>query len=727
MAACKSPLRPSTSSAQSGSPKAGNRVQEWNGAASPNVVSCTARAIFVSDTPSVYGHGCPFTHTTCAKKGIATFAISNNSLQMQSKTSSGRYGSRRAATISEHFAEAQGGMKQFGEFGLDTLNECLWRSDTPIALPPKPFAVLRYLVEHSGRLITHDELLEALWPETYVQPQVLRTYMLELRKVLRDDAGQPRYIQTLPKRGYRFIAPVMESANLAEPIAKSISEPALQVAAQGEAPNPIVNRDEEITSLKSQLELAASGQRQVVFVTGEAGIGKTALVDAFCGQAASRCAASSARGQCVEGFGGKEEYYPVTEALRQICASPEGDKACRVLARIAPAWLAAIGRESIGSTQPAAGSRMPGDLCAALEEMVADQLLILVFEDLQWADDATLHLISALARRRTHARLLLIATYRPQDFATDHPAKGLKQDLRMRRLCAEIALAPLARAAVRELLSRELRQEELPPGLAGFVHRRSEGNPLFAIAILEHLMAQDFLVREETGSVARWVQTAPDKEMEASVPEGLAQMIELQLARLEEQELSILEAGSLMSVAFPSWAVAAALQRDPDEMEEACQNLTRRLYFVERAGEDELPDGTRSTFYVFAHGLYREVLWRKQTEARRARRHTRIAERLAELFAGREGTVARETAMHYEAAGNWQRALSALRTAARHALDRQALAEAAELLERALRLTENLRESEGEVAACELSRDLESVRQALNQAQEYEHTTSGKA
>jgi predicted ATPase len=222
------------------------------------------------------------------------------------------------------------------------------------------------------------------------------------------------------------------------------------------------------------------------------------------------------------------------------------------------------------------------------------------------------------------------------------------------------------------------------------------------------------------------VQTAPDKEMEASVPEGLAQMIELQLARLEEQELNILEAGSLMSVAFPSWAVAAALERDPDEMEEACQNLTRRLYFVERAGEDELPDGTRSTFYVFAHGLYREVLWRKQTEARRARRHTRIAERLAELFAGREGTVARETAMHYEAAGNWQRALSALRIAARHALDRQAPAEAAELLERALRLTENLRESEGEVAACELSRDLESVRQALNQAQEYEHTTSGK-
>src|SRR6202789_180601 len=131
---------------------------------------------------------------------------------MPANTQSGRYGSQRAATISERFAEVQGGMKQFGEFGLDTLNECLWRSDKPIALPPKPFAVLRYLVEHPSRLITHDELLEALWPETYVQPQVLRTYMLELRKALDDDAGQPRFIQTLPKRGYRFVAAVTEQS-----------------------------------------------------------------------------------------------------------------------------------------------------------------------------------------------------------------------------------------------------------------------------------------------------------------------------------------------------------------------------------------------------------------------------------------------------------------------------------------------------------------------------------
>jgi predicted ATPase len=623
-------------------------------------------------------------------------------------------------------------MKQFGEFKLDTLNECLWRGATPIELPPKPYAVLHYLVEHAGRLIPHDELMEALWPETYVQPQVLRTYMLDLRKVLGDDALNPRYIQTLPKRGYRFVATLTESA---EPNSISAPAPVSSIAPQVQTSTRIVNRHEEMTRLQAQFELAASGQRQVIFVTGEAGIGKTALVDAFCERASST--ASAARGQCVEGFGSKEEYYPVTEALARMCALPEGDKACRILARMAPDWLAAMGRENANTTQDATQAatreRMPGDLCAALEEIAADKPLVLVFEDLQWADDSTLHLVSALARRRAPAKLLLVATYRPQDVAAENPGsnplRGLKQDLRMRHLCTEIALEPLGKTAVRDLVRRELHQEELPPRLTSFVHQRSEGNPLFVIAILENLIARGYLTREDTAgpSGSRWIQTAADEEMEASVPEGLAQMIELEVTRLNEPQQRMLEAGSLMSVAFPAWAVAAALDMNPVDAEEACQELARQLYFVELAGQDELPDGTRSTFYVFSHGLYREVLWHKQTEARRSRRHIRIATRLAELFQGREGNVAREMAMHYEAASDWQRAVSALRTAAGHAMERHAPAEAAELLERALRLTENLRESEGEAVACELCRDLDGAREALRETQEAARTVSQKA
>ncbi|MGD0629786.1 MAG: AAA family ATPase [Terracidiphilus sp.] len=539
-------------------------------------------------------------------------------------------------------------MKQFSCFGLDTANQCLLRGGANIELAPKPFAVLRYLVEHPGRLITHDELLDALWPETYVQPQVLRTYVLELRKVLGDDAGQPRFIQTLPKRGYRFVAPVTDG-NGAHP---GVEPGTLR---QDARPAEIVGRDGELDQLQAHLRQLESGQRRVVFVTGEAGIGKTALVDAFCRQIDPLIKASVARGQCVQGVGGVEGYYPVTEALNQLCIGPEGQRAYRILARRAPAWLA-LGRDWTTASvapQPPAIERMLGDLCEALEEIASESPLILVFEDLHWADVCTLNLISALARRRARARLMVLATYCPLSGDIEDTLRGLNQDLLRRRLSVEMELAPLKKTAVRELIFKELGHAEPPAGLADFVYLRSEGNPLFVTAVVEHLMAQSFMMRNVTG---QWELRAPFQEMEASVPDQLARMIEMEIGRLSEDEQRMLEAASLMRVAFPAWAVAAALQNDPVETEEACDALARRLHFMVRAGQDELPDGSRSAFYVLAHGLYREVLYQRQPEARRAKRHVRIAERLGELFAGRESDVARERAMHYEAAGDRERA-----------------------------------------------------------------------
>ena len=103
-------------------------------------------------------------------------------------------------------------MKQFGCFQLDTQNECLWQNGSRLVLTPKPFAVLRYLVENPQRLVTHDELLTKLWPQTFVQPQVLRTYVLELRKLLGDEAENPRFIRTVRRRGYWFMAQVEDGA-----------------------------------------------------------------------------------------------------------------------------------------------------------------------------------------------------------------------------------------------------------------------------------------------------------------------------------------------------------------------------------------------------------------------------------------------------------------------------------------------------------------------------------
>ena len=594
-------------------------------------------------------------------------------------------------------------MKQFGSFRLDTANECLWRGGTQVALPPKPFAILRYLVENAGRLITHDELLDELWPEIYVQPQVLRTYMLELRKVLGDDAGAPRFIQTLPKRGYCFVASVSESL---EPDQGAVSPSA--------PPAPgFVDREPEIGRLGSALQAAAQGRRQVVFVTGTAGIGKTALVDAFVCRAASVQAVMAGRGQCVEALGGKEEYYPVMEALTGICSLPDGERACRILARMAPGWLPAAGADPQPAPEPPRSARLPGELCAALEELTAEKPLILVFEDLHWADEGSLGVISALARRRTPARLMVVCTCRTPEASADPSLKALKHDLLLRRLGLELALEALDRRAVRQLLASELGQDSLPAGLDELIYSRSEGNPLFVKAMLEHLIAQRYLVRGESGG---WGQGTPSPEMESGMPNELSQMIELEIEGLAAADQRMLEAASLMNVAFPAWALAAALEEDAADVEEACDELARRLNFVRRAGEDELPDGTRSAFYVFAHGLYREVLYQRQSPSRRAQRHTRIAARLGELFAGREVNVAAEMACHYEAAGDWASAIDVLCSTARHARQRQADSESAALYQKALSLAENLAGPRREALEHKIRVDLGSLPEAPSMA-----------
>src|SRR6267154_5835262 len=101
-------------------------------------------------------------------------------------------------------------MKVFQPFRLDTVNHCLWRGEDRVSLTPKAFDVLRYLVEHADRLVTQEEILEALWPDTYVNPEVIKKYVLEIRKALGDRHDKPEFIETFPRRGYQFVATVSE-------------------------------------------------------------------------------------------------------------------------------------------------------------------------------------------------------------------------------------------------------------------------------------------------------------------------------------------------------------------------------------------------------------------------------------------------------------------------------------------------------------------------------------
>src|SRR5262249_46085354 len=153
------------------------------------------------------------------------------------------------------------------------------------------------LVENSGRLVSQQELLNAAWSEAFVQPEILRKYVLEIRKALGDPPDHPVYIETVPKRGYRFIAPVSED------------RPSVPAPDSSQISGRLVGREGSLAALHRHLNLVVNGQRQIVFITGDGGIGKTTLLDAF--ERESLSGMRVARGQCVEGFGGKESYYPV--------------------------------------------------------------------------------------------------------------------------------------------------------------------------------------------------------------------------------------------------------------------------------------------------------------------------------------------------------------------------------------------------------------------------------
>ena len=293
---------------------------------------------------------------------------------------------------------ASGSTKEFPPFRLDMINRCLWRrndhgNDIRILVKPTPFAILRYLVDHAGRLVTQEELLDAVWPDTHVQPEVLKRHVFEIRNLLSDDPRNPTYIETLPRRGYQFIAAVQGAAP-AEP--RDMQEE-----------SKLVGRHQPLGELRSYLDSASGGERRIVFVTGEPGIGKTTLVDEFQRQAAG-APLRIARGQCVEGYGGKEPYYPVLEALGNLFRSAAGDSVMRIVASQAPTWLVQFPalvkreqrqifeREILGATK----QRMLREIGDALETIACETPLLLVLEDLHWADPSTVDLISALARGR---------------------------------------------------------------------------------------------------------------------------------------------------------------------------------------------------------------------------------------------------------------------------------------------------------------------------------------
>ena len=561
---------------------------------------------------------------------------------------------------------------RFDAFELDEADATLVRDSHPVPLPPKAFAVLCTLARHPGRLVEKNALLDAVWGHRHVSESVLKGTISELRAALADDAKSPRYVETVSRRGYRFIA------RAADGPAAGSAQPAPMAMADA-----LIGRDVALQRLEAAWSQATSGRRRIVWVTGEPGIGKTTVLDHF---VAAHAEALVARGQCVEHFGTSEPYLPVLEALGALCRK---DASLVPLMRaVAPTWLlqlpwiaseserAAMRAEVAGSTQ----DRMLREMGELLERYAQRQPLVLVTEDLHWADDATVRLIDHVARRREPAALLWLASFRPAEIAAaDHSLVPVRHELRMHRLCDEIALDPFSEVELARYLERLGRGAAASEAFVQALYRHTDGLPLFVANVLDDMAAQGVAL-----------EAMPAHELE--VPRDLAGVIEHQLTRLPREDQALLEAASVVGVEFRLDLVADALERDAVDIGARCDELARRQQWIGSAVVAPEADGSLAARYTFRHAIYRHVLYQRTGALARARLHRRVAQSMERLRAKGASVPFSELALHHERGQDLAAALGRYADAAAEALEHFAPREAVRLTIHALPLLDRIPE-----------------------------------
>ncbi len=537
---------------------------------------------------------------------------------------------------------------KFGPYEVHTRTRELYNQGIKLKLRPQAFQVLQVLVEHAGDVVTREELRQMLWPAgTFVDfEHGLNSSVKELRRALRDSANEPRYIETLPRRGYRFIADTSPSTEDHRRLIASRP--------------PIIGRHHIIGEILNVWSAGERGARQVLFLSGEPGIGKTTIVQQVLGRATAAGAARATWGQCIQHYGMGEPYQPLLEAIMRLCSQPGGAGLVPVLERYAPTWLAQLPallpperhatlRRTVAGTTP---QRMLRELTDALEAAATQVPLVLCLEDLHWSDASTLDWIAAFAQRPEPARILLIGTFRTQTDASEgHPLSRVVDELHIKRCCREIALSGMSESDVADFIALRLPPAagQAPPSgqahdlrrLALRVHRHTGGNPLFVVNVLDDLVARS-LIFERDG---RWALKSDLNDINLGTPDDVRRIIAAQLERLPPNECTLLEVASVAGGTFSATTVAGAAGLAADDVETTLTGLARQQRFERHSGGR----------FEFDHVLYRDVLYERVSSRRRAILHREVAEREEAGHGERACEVAAELAMHFERGGDFRR------------------------------------------------------------------------
>ncbi|MBL8540657.1 MAG: AAA family ATPase, partial [Betaproteobacteria bacterium] len=501
---------------------------------------------------------------------------------------------------------------RFDRFELDEANASLLCDGSAVALAPTPFAVLCALVRQPGSLLTKHALLDEVWGHRFVSDSVLKTAISELRAALDDDARQARFIETVSRRGYRFIA-----ATVAIPIAPRAHADASPLRSR-EAP-PFVGRAAALSRLRRAWEGACGGRRAVVWIAGEPGIGKTTLIEHF---VASLGDVACARGQCVEHYGSGEPYLPVLDALAELCRR---DCAVPALLRaVAPTWLLqlpwlstpaerdALQRELAGVSP----DRMLREMGELLDRYTERRPLLLITEDLHWSDRATIQLIDYIARRRGSARLMWVASFRLAEVVVlDHPLDPLRHELRPHGLCEEIVLDSFSEAEVADYVAERSPSLARNETFVRALHARTDGVPLFVASVLNDVLACAAPTGEDAAAGVEFANVA--------VPENLANIIDHYIAKLGSEQRALLSAAAVCGVNFRISTIANALNRDPGSVGETCEELARVQLWLIAPRAEPGSDLTEQS-YSFRHTLFRQVLYERTAPLPRSQLHRKV-------------------------------------------------------------------------------------------------------
>ncbi len=389
---------------------------------------------------------------------------------------------------------------------------------------------------------------------------------------------------------------------------------------------------------------------------------------------------------------------PWLDALGRLGRDPGREPLVEVLRRTAPMWLTHLPllvdseeRERLqGQTQGLRPERMLRELVEALTVVTRETVVVLVLEDLQWSDSATVETLAYLARRPERLRLLVLGTYRPAEvIARGHPLRQTVQELVAHRLGQELRLELLTAEQVQRYVAQRLGVSSASADLEALLYRRTDGNALFVVHLLDHLLQQGWLVEAD----GQWRLRDGVAAVEREVPDGLRALLLKQVEGLDAAAQQVLDAASVSGLHFTTAEVAAILQCPVEEVEAICDTLTRHGAFIGTQGFLTWPDGTATIRYGFRHVLYREVLYERLGMAQGARWHRLLGERLEAGYGSRARERAGALALHFERGQDGWRAVQYRQYAAEQGLSRHAYTEALAHCKRGLELLATLPES----------------------------------